>query len=66
MYERMLDCPWEEARARMEAIFADRLPEDLDSETLHAICERYAAKEDTADKEDTAESVASGEKSQVY
>ena len=61
MYERMLDCPWEEARARMEAIFADRLPEDLDSETLHDICERYAAKVDTADKEDTAGSVASGE-----
>ena len=39
----------------MEAIFADRLPEDLDSETLHAICERYAAKVDTADKEDKSE-----------
>lgn len=59
MYERMLGCPWEEARARMEAIFADRLPEDLDSETLHGIFERYAAMEDAP--EDTAESVASGE-----
>ena len=62
MYERMLDCPWEEARARMEAIFADRLPEDLDSETLHDICERYAAREDAQEgKEDMAGSVASGE-----
>ena len=62
MYERMLDCPWEEARARMEAIFADRPPEDLDSETLHDICERYAAREDAQEgKEDMAGSVASGE-----
>ena len=59
MYERMLGCPWDKARARMEAIFADRLPEDLDSETLHGIFERYAAMEDAP--EDTAESVASGE-----
>ena len=62
MYERMLDCPWEEARARMEAIFADRLPEDLDSETLHDICERYAAREDAQEgKEDMAGNVVSGE-----
>ena len=62
MYERMLDCPWEEARARMEAIFADRLPEDLDSETLHDICERYAAREDAQEgKEDMAGNVMSGE-----
>jgi REP element-mobilizing transposase RayT len=62
MYERMLDCTWEEARARMEAIFADRLPEDLDSETLHDICERYAAREDAQEgKEDMAGNVVSGE-----
>ena len=66
MYERMLGCPWEVARARMEAIFADRLPEDLDSETLHAICERYAAREDAqedkseADGEAKTDCVASG------
>ena len=66
MYERMLGCPWKEARARMEAIFADRLPEDLDSETLHAICERYAAREDAqedkseADGEAKTDCVASG------
>ena len=42
MYERMLGCPWGEARARMEAIFADRLPDDLSPESLREICEHYA------------------------
>ena len=49
MYERMLGCPWDEARARMEAIFADGLPDDLTQESLHEICERYAAKGDVAE-----------------
>ena len=39
MYERMLGCPWPEARARMEAIFADRLPDDIDEKTLRALCD---------------------------
>ncbi len=51
MYERMLGCPWEEARAHMEAIFADRLPDDLTQESLHEICERHAAKGDVAEHE---------------
>ena len=34
MYERMLRCPWAAARARMEAIFADRLPDGIDARTL--------------------------------
>ena len=45
MYGKMLGLPWEEARARMEAIFADRLPEDLAQEGLHDACERCAAKD---------------------
>ena len=49
MYERMLGCPWDEARARMEAIFADGLPDDLTQESLYEICERYAAKGDVAE-----------------
>ena len=37
----MLGCPWPEARARMEAIFADRLPDDVDGKTLRALCDGY-------------------------
>ena len=51
MYERMLGCPWEAARARMEAIFADRLPEDLTQDSLREICEYYAAR-DGSDKDE--------------
>ena len=35
----------------MEAIFADGLPDDLTQESLHEICERYAAKGDVAEHE---------------
>ena len=39
MYEQMLGCSWPEARARMEAIFADGLPDDIDEKTLQALRE---------------------------
>lgn len=29
-YERLLGCPWEEAKSRLESIFAERLPEGYD------------------------------------
>ena len=45
MYAKMLGCTWEEARARMEAIFADRLPDDLTPESLREACEHYAERE---------------------
>ena len=45
MYERMLDCTWEEARARIEAIFADGLPDDLTTEALQEMCRRHAREE---------------------
>jgi REP element-mobilizing transposase RayT len=48
MYERMLGCPWDEARARMEAIFADRLPEDLAPDGLQEVCECYARRRASA------------------
>jgi REP element-mobilizing transposase RayT len=41
MYAKMLGCTWEEACARMKAIFADGLPEDLAPESLQKICEQY-------------------------
>ena len=34
MYAKMLGVPWPEARRRMEAVFADRLPADQDERTL--------------------------------
>ena len=52
MYELMLGCPWPEARARMEAIFADRLPDDIDDDTLRALrdgCEPRCGGEVAAD-----------------
>jgi len=42
MYGKMLCCTWEEACARMRAIFADRLPDDLAPESLREACERLA------------------------
>ena len=43
MYERMLGCPWPEARRRMEAVFADELPEDINEETLRSL--RYGSED---------------------
>ena len=34
MYERMLNRPWEEARATLESMYADRLPDSLTPEAL--------------------------------
>ena len=34
MYERMLGRPWEEVRATLESMYADRLPDSLTSEEL--------------------------------
>ncbi|MCR5751058.1 MAG: hypothetical protein K6G91_03775, partial [Kiritimatiellae bacterium] len=34
MYERMLRRPWAAAKAKMEAIFADRLPDGVDARAL--------------------------------
>ena len=45
MYERMLDCSWDEACARIEAIFADGLPDDLTAEALREMCSRHAREE---------------------
>ena len=41
MYEKMLGLKWPEAKAKMEAIFADKLPEDLSAEKLQTICDYY-------------------------
>lgn len=40
-YEKILDCKWPEAKARMEAIFADKLPDDLTEEEVRRICDYY-------------------------
>ena len=48
MYEKMLGLKWPQAKAKMEAIFADKLPDDLSAEKLQSICDCYddeAAKE---------------------
>ena len=45
MYERMLGCPWHEAKERMEAIFADRLPDDIDAKTLQSLYDGCEAKD---------------------
>ena len=44
MYERMLGCRWPEARDRMEAIFGDGLPDDIDAKTLQALYDGCEAK----------------------
>ena len=50
MYEQMLGCPWMEARERMEAIFADRLPDDIDAKTLQSLYDGCEARDrDVAD-----------------
>lgn len=41
MYAKMLGCGWPEAKAAMESIFADRLPDDLSEEKVRAICDYY-------------------------
>ena len=41
MYERMLGLKWPEAKTKMEAIFADKLPDDLSAEKLQTICDYY-------------------------
>ena len=45
MYERMLGCTWPEAMERMEAIFADRLPDDIDAKTLQSLYDGCEAKD---------------------
>ena len=45
MYERILGCPWPEARERMEAIFADRLPDDIDAKTLQSLYDGCEARD---------------------
>ena len=40
MYSRMLGVPWPEARRRMEAVFADELPDGLDERTLAGLVEK--------------------------
>lgn len=39
MYSKMLGLPWPEARRRMEAVFADELPEGLDERALASLGE---------------------------
>ena len=39
MYSKMLGLPWPEARRRMEAVFADELPEGLDERSLASLGE---------------------------
>ncbi len=51
MYERMLGCAWEEARGRLEAMFADGLPEGLSAEALREMCRRHAREEEERDME---------------
>ena len=41
MYERMLGCPWEEVRMKLEAAYADRLPDSLTPEALKEMLDDY-------------------------
>lgn len=41
MYARMLNRPWDEVRGVLESMFADRLPDSLDAETLKAWYDDY-------------------------
>ena len=41
MYERMLGRPWEEVRATLESIFADRLPESVSANALKEWLDDY-------------------------
>ena len=41
MYERMLGRPWEEVRATLESVFADRLPESVSAEDLKEWLDDY-------------------------
>lgn len=38
-YERMFDCSWDEAKALMEKLMSDRLPEDFDPKIGDVTCE---------------------------
>lgn len=41
MYEKMLGLKWPEAKAKMEAIFNDKLPDNLSEDQLRSICDYY-------------------------
>ena len=49
MYERMLGCPWDEVRAVLESIYADKLPEDVTPELLKEMFDYYDEEDMTAE-----------------
>ena len=60
MYERMLGCPWHEAKERMEAIFADRLPDDIDAKTLQSLYDGCEAKDGGVVDDDAPDAESDG------
>ena len=48
MYERMLGCSWDEAKATLESIYADKLPDSLSEKDIKSYYDDYGGRKATS------------------